>query len=862
MTQVLTNNTDTSIILTLNNVESSDVPNLVQFAPGESFLYSELAITDIEDQNYNIPLIQDYIDSGVLLNETLTSITQSELRLLSQGNLTINLSNGTAELISKINVPNTDNLQVLPISDSDGKLLCIYYKSIQGISISYDNGATQALISNDNLLFPDEITSFAAQVYESTEGILSPIKKLFIGTLREGVKTFTPGTDLTYVDFEPDAAIHANLLPVNPIFKNFAASDIDITYKDGTSDITIAGIKENQVTTFCPTFILGIINNPINSGCPIFIATRPNTTSNKMKIVFKYLHTKIYQSLAIVDTIVIPDNGGSATLWSNPELFSLDNKWILLQENTTPKSVASIITKPTFQANVLDTIIEYTPTGAIFTTTDHAGNNKLYEITCAKNLNSIPVIIEYINTTLIPGSATVYLPNLPAGVISAKIKNLSYLTETASSRYNIFITTDSSVWRYSSYSNVWTELISFGNTTSYFNTALTDGVLTVGGTDYLKELTNFVLAPKRDSIDEYVGLLATELGLFFYDLKLVGNVFIANAKKARTLLYNIAKSVVSDVKLSTYGQNIHAITCSFTSQIPRSYYTNKNCLQLINDNSELTTKVYYLKPDVESTTDSPNYVNVDFLQTNHVFSAEQLSYEPVLIDSYYNYNTISPDYSFKLKSLETDTNLITALTSFLAYKYYYPSITERVISSINKLEPSILELNDYNHKIKLNFINSVTGMTDLVTTFYTQVSKQTEIRFTAPFDLLNKTSVSVVCIDNLGKVVLPTSITKTPFTAVIDSLDVHLIEVAATFSSLFSGYIFINDYTTGSTYTESKTISGLFSVLTHTLNGYPQVILDSSIIDKLNDIRYIDATRLEISFVEPVDTIVELVYQN
>lgn len=820
MSNVLTNNANTSIILTLNNVNSPEA-NVISMAPGESLLYDNVIVTDELDINYNVPLIQEYIDAGILLKQDISGITSSELQLLSQGNLVINLSTGIPKLISKTSLTNIDNLQILPISNINGNLQYIYYKSIQGMSISSDFGVSQTLISNDNLLYPDEITSFAVQIYDSNDGILQQVNRLYIGTLKEGVKIFTPGVDTTYVDFDVDAFIGPTDPVVssyetpetpepvglfNPIFKN------SITTLDGTT-------YTKKTSNFCATYVLAIINNPINTGCPIFIATRTRHTDSSQsssyftKIVCKYLHSFIYVNKVKTSTIY--------------------NNWILLQENDAIID-SSMVSSITFPQHILDIITEYIPTGALLLIQSNTLNS-LYIITCTSDIISAPTIVE--------------IPSWPIGLLNIKLKNISYLSEIDSNNYDIFITTDTTVWRYSSKNTTWEKLLYPTSTVSYFTTSITEGVLDVTGTANLKELSNFIVIPKNDTTNEYIGILGSELGLIQYNLKLVNNIFTSGAKVVRTLLSNVAKSVISDIKYSLYGQNIYVFTCSYSSQIPRAYVDNIGCLQLINDNTNLVKSVYYIKPDVETTNDSIYYVSEDSQSVNYIPSNEQKSSVPVQIDADYTYSFLSPKYSFKLNSISDDTILVPILTSTLAHKYYFPNITERIISSISPAERNTLELNNYMHAFKANYITSVDVLsTDLGTPTIIYKQSIVTLEDTYIYSYYYNNYTSFVCISSDNKVIIPENIS-----TVLKDTNKYISYL--TFTTPFSGTI----YTKTAASTANYPVSGLFTVITHSLAKYPQVILDDSVVSLLDDVHYIDGNRLELSFSSTVNTSVTLV---
>lgn len=909
MSHVLTNNTGSSIILTLNNVTSPEA-NVISMAPGESLLYDEVIITNQLDPNYNVPLIYEYIDAGILLNQEIQGVTESELQLMSQGNTVVDLITGIPKLLSKVVTEGIDNLQVLPVSNPTGALQYIYYKSIQGMSISMDFGKSQTLISNVNLLYPNEITSFAVQVYESNNGVLQPVNRLYIGTLREGVKTFTPGVDTTYVNFDENASFNE----ISPIFKN-SLEEVIQNVTTGPIYTPVSDIK--TFPTFCPTFVLAIINTPYNSGCPIFIASRsiqtlvttdvdytidpdnPTTGSysqinTQRKIFFKYLHSNIYQYSNIYQNnvnIQTPffDDGGSPPL-------PLYNKWILLQETNNwgfvplIHDISGIITEvggndyndnlygentedQFFASDIVDVITEYIPTGALVLLKYPGPNggegsyplsNSLYKITCFESL--VDPITKLPNRPII---STIALPNTGAFSYGNQwdVRNMSYLFEIGSSKFNIFLTEPNNVWRYSSVSNIgianteatviWEQLLYNGNIVSYFDTAVTNGILTVGGTTSLKELAGFVVLPKNNTINNYIALLASEIGLIFYSLKLINNIFEPGAKTTRTLLTNIAKFPISDIKTSISGESLYAFTSSYASQIPRTYYENTNCLQLVDNQLSLMKDVYYLKPNIENS-DSPYYVTENFLRVNYVPSMEQLSHDPVLINANYSYNLKSAEYNFKLSKLSDDHILVDCLLSSLAYKYYIPYITERIISSVSPAEPDILELHDYKHAFKANIV-FISFDTDLSS--YTQISVSKQQIVTLPgtyiFDYFFGDYTSFVCIGLDNSVIIPSNI------STVKNTSGEFVSYL-TFTSAFSGTIYMHTNTVGPV---PFAVSGLFAVLDYSNGGlypsltgyYPQVSLDSSVLGLLNDIRYIDANRLEISFTSAVNTIVNLI---
>jgi hypothetical protein len=535
-------------------------------------LYDDIVVSDTLDPHYNLDLINEYIGYGILQVETLTDTKQSEVQIYSPANLSVILTRGIPELISKSEY-HANNLQILPVVDNNGKLLCIYYKTTTGMAYSLDGGITQIGINNDNLIYPEEITSFAAQTYDSINGVLVPVARLFIGTLREGVKTYVPG-DITYLDFEPNAGFDTPDDPYNAkaLFRHVTlTTTLDYTVTENPPKIT----NTKEYNDFCPTFILTLPNNPYNSGCPIFIASRSKYTLGtkiingiddvteyfssgyEMRVFFKYLHAKVYRDGILADTI---NEANIPYYYTDMDDFTSRGRWVLLQSldpasegGIDVEDVSSIIMIPELSGQILDTLSDYNSSGSIFLTRDDSGNNKLYEISLTSGVpdpTPPPAEATPENPTVYPVVITELA--IPNELLNAKILNISRLNETASTEYNIFITTATEVWRYSTATkdaitdlDKWSNLINSNTTTTYFNTTLVNGILTpdpgVNPHGYLQELSNFILVPKVDTTNGYIGLLGTEIGIIFYDLLLVNNSFIAGAKSARTLLNNTAK---------------------------------------------------------------------------------------------------------------------------------------------------------------------------------------------------------------------------------------------------------------------------------------------------------------------------------
>ena len=169
-----------------------------------------------------------------------------------------------------------------------------------------------------------------------------------------------------------------------------------------------------------------------------------------------------------------------------------------------------------------------------------------------------------------------------------------------------------------------------------------------------------------------------------------------------------------------------------------------------------------------------------------------------------------------------------------------PYITERIISNVSPMEKT-LQLSEFKHAFTLNCPDGVGVISGLGQRIKITNRQIVSLQGVVVYD------TSFLCISTDSSVVLPVSIIET---------DV----VTLTFAASFTGVIYLQstlDLDSVAVSVELPVI-GLFSVLKHNLGKYPQVSLDSSVSSLLNDIRYVDQDSLEISFISPVNTVVNL----
>lgn len=366
--KLLTNLTGSSIALEIN------ADSTFHLKPDESVYYDLIVNEDLSSPYYNVTNIQDYIDNKIL-SCTLVDLSEPipEVISISGGTFsTIVNSNKTIKFVSKEYGQQTNHLEILPVLDSQKNISIIYYRDIEGISYSFNNGASSILISNANLKYPDEITSIAVQVYENKNS-LKVYAKLFVGTLREGIKCFIPGKNTTYTDL-----VNLDKLSGNLIFK--------------TS-------PEN----FAPIYIVGILND--TDTCPLIVFSRAykqyySTPLFNVSISWNELDILLPKNL--VDIIKI------ATFVDNTLVIAyadeLGNNHLIYLEKTA--NVVNILSPTQEKITGLSTFTDpLTLSKYIFLTIDNAVwkytfNTSSWSLLLHKDADLININTKYLNTYL------------------------------------------------------------------------------------------------------------------------------------------------------------------------------------------------------------------------------------------------------------------------------------------------------------------------------------------------------------------------------------------------------------------------------------------------------------------------------
>lgn len=595
--RVLTNITDSSLALEI-------IPGQVTYLqPNEQILYSDFVDIGQHSEFYNLDRIDQFINDKVLSDsieiiETPTTVLNS-----------ITVQSFVAELRSETNIRVStktytqiqNHLEIIPIKNTEDELLCIYYRDVDGMSYSLDGGTSCISISNENLKYPSEITSASVQIYESPINSI-PVLTLYIGTLREGIKKFTPGKDTTYVDFVSFDSINVlteSSLPTDPIHPDTGLPILptyrtDFLFKHYVQNLilsadTVGGIEYNKydgklnytyshkALEFAPVFIIGILNYEENNGCPLIAYTRTTKDSEPIyRYLVKNLHSVRY-NLNIEDNRIQKDLI-SSDITSNPNVKSASN-WVILQEMSTIKHNIGLGLLPFDVLDIRKSCEDYNLKYCVLKCpyTDTKFENKILALSS--------------NTSKYGGEPSItsqILPTLPEELLyNNKLKSISTFFDTIHSLRYIFITEDKSVW---SFIDSWEKFIhkdiSYDSvSTKYFTTGISN---TLSLCDNLSQKAHdlsgfcgFSIARLSNTLNFVFGFLSTSIGVIRYYLEVKPSkldIKVSSNIAPRLVCQELPQCQLADFT-TTFGTGL-LLGCNYANPLRAIYYNNELLYQV------------------------------------------------------------------------------------------------------------------------------------------------------------------------------------------------------------------------------------------------------------------------------------------
>lgn len=272
----LTNAIGSSIALLIKDTPNSLVEGVRQFFPGDVITEDMLNLSEDERNVF----IKRYIASGILSdNELIPTPPTVGIDSISTCNYSILLNDNSSANKTNISYEATSNhLQIFTASYKE-TIVAVYYRDSDGISYSLDNGKNIIKITGtleNNLEFPEEITSCAALVYTDTYNSSLVKTKLYIGTLREGLKSISPGQTkfIQETDLEKGRFI-GSLEPESYFFRSNKWNVSKIKSSSGEYSEFLAG-------PYQPCYVIGILNHPKELNNPILIYVKNTIVDNNV----------------------------------------------------------------------------------------------------------------------------------------------------------------------------------------------------------------------------------------------------------------------------------------------------------------------------------------------------------------------------------------------------------------------------------------------------------------------------------------------------------------------------------------------------------------------------------------------------
>ena len=589
--RVLTNITGSPLALELT-------PGQVTYLqPEEQILYSSIVDGNPNSTTYNLDRILHVVGIGVL-SDTEVLVNKPDIELSSVAPISFSAevrSETSIRLATRSYTQTQNHLEIIPVTNDEDELLIIYYRDVEGMSYSLDGGNSTISISNSNLRYPSEVTSAAVQIFESPLNS-RPILKLFIGTLREGIKSFTPSKDATYIDetsYEsvytvateaeeddpkhPDT--HLQILPTyrnDFLFRHYTRNLVSTTdSSDGTPYLKYDGREgdtySHTADGYAPTFILGILNYPINNGCPIIAYSRTQKDGIlDYKFMTKMLSPVRYNMTTVGDNII--RNLVSSELELGSELKS-NTGWILLQQNDILKYNIGL---PVLQNDILDITDMVNKVDYVYTLQKHT-----YSTT--KFRNAILSIKSSVNSLGLPPTLSAeYINTLPDELeYNRDVKSIHVFDDAVHGNRYVFMTSDDSVWVHK---NEWKKFIhkelSYEDiSTKYFTTGLTETMfLAENEASKRYDLTGFSgfsLSRLPNTLNLVFGFLSTAIGVirYYLDVRQDGiSIRISPSIKPRVILSDMPRCKMTDFT-SIFGTGI-LLGCNYNTPFKSVYNTD------------------------------------------------------------------------------------------------------------------------------------------------------------------------------------------------------------------------------------------------------------------------------------------------
>lgn len=692
--RLLTNQSDGPSFLNIHNAtlgtikDSQSHPIIVQrelnknFLPKESVFFHEIFVDDTTSTLYNKDKISSYITQNIL-SDTYFNPLPPTISLTGVINNTHSLSLGNSGKFQKTLSHNTYNhLSVAyTLNSTLFGIKLLVYRDVDGISYSEDNGVSCVKIPNIGLLYPNEITSYAIQAYDSIK-LTNSNSKIFIGTLREGLKSFTLGTsiqweqegiadDLVDIGTSSDVVVYNDL---NVPIKTVTVPDNYFLFHYGITNITYEPSTNGKIYgyisgDFAPCYVLAVNNYPITAGNGILVAVdngvhrliTPDQTGAFIPMfvcAFKYLHATSKQYTQSTRGYI-----------ETSEDISIHNKWVSICDPITRLQNINSPVHFTGQFPIMYDQLKQIPFKSS-NNYDTTISGDLIAVTETEGLDYVAKIYKLIGFNHIEGVQDRHLEftNLPSLSISNHVSaydfsGLSYtdiIAKNGTINTFAFLSSKEAIWYCNLSATVpsWSPLIF-----SLLDLKLTPDFLFTTGTNitYLSGLSGFGLFQQDKNL---IGIFASDLGYVQCALSLStsntlsasGYTWLSNihANKLRDIQVISDKQLVISCGLITESSigyilpsvvnvpiKYSILTPTITSNMPSNLSSNIHTTIYKNyTTTESITPVFYNSSNINTLTVTPNtdqFYDLTFIYSQSIQASNKLLSPPVYNNGY-NFN--------------------------------------------------------------------------------------------------------------------------------------------------------------------------------------------------------------------------------
>ncbi len=586
--RVLTNTNSAPVSLSL----TSETLNLLPLKGNESVLYNNIVQTDPLLSTYNVNIINNYIANDLLIDSTIIPTPPNvSYSGLSGASHTLNSS-----LIKTKASVDRDLYEICDyvLDVTQTKIKCIAYRCNTGVAYSLNAGNTIIPLPQDGLLYPSEITSVAIQAYPSLNNLYgNPI--IYIGTLREGIKSFNIGTDLTWQSFTDSESIVTLISAANPNANppTLAYYDRQFLFRQSitpgnTYPAPIPTVPEADGNLYDyipgnyePVYILNISNYPLGNGIQMLVYTR-NTNIDlntglpvaSYRYLLKYLSSTGYNYtnnnntgyIQYIETIPQPTLSSTTV-----------NGWFVVDNYAhTAASISDV--SYVFPLTHLPVIVDVKKsisfeTGKTFS--DYF--SKLVAVAVDSNTGNYPIQLFKFDSLphLISSQSQTRSLRITqyadiGSTINIESRNFNGISCIETPQLGIFITTSNQIYRY--WNSSWTTWISSQNSLTSLNFVLNGSKSLASSSDlaysYVEGLLTFSLI-NTGVLNSYTGIVGTDLGYIKISFVYNNGDFIPIGQTPRSFLPNVFGSRQEDI---SFVHEINTVlSCGNLITIPISY---------------------------------------------------------------------------------------------------------------------------------------------------------------------------------------------------------------------------------------------------------------------------------------------------